>query len=116
MDGTVVCLAARLARLWGRGAVGEGHAVGGAVGLAVVAVLVVDHVLLWLAALDLNITNKKKHNAVTHLTQTAAAKKGLHTTRSKSAKARLSDGSEDYLARFPLCCEKCLRVILSSLI
>lgn len=76
MDGAVVCLAARLARLWGRGAVGEGHAVGGAVGLAVIAVLVVDHVLLWLAALDLSITNKKKHNAVTHLIQTTAAKKG----------------------------------------
>lgn len=76
MDGAVVCLAARLARLWGGGAVGEGHAVGGAIGLAVVAVLVVDHVLLWLAALDLNITKRKNTMLLTHLTQIAATKKG----------------------------------------
>lgn len=76
MDGAIVCLAARLARLWGRGAVGEGHAVGGAIGLAVVVVLVVDHVLLWLAALDLNITIRKNTMLLTHLIQIAATKKG----------------------------------------
>lgn len=58
MDRAVVCSASGLAGLRGHCAVGEGHAVGGAIGLALVAVLVVDHVVLWLVALDLIIGNK----------------------------------------------------------
>lgn len=58
MNGAVVGLAGGLAGLRGHGAVREGHVVGGAVGLALVAVLVVHRVLLGLVALDLGKTNR----------------------------------------------------------
>lgn len=53
MNRAVVCSAHLLDSLWGHGAVGERHAVRRAIGLALIAVLVVDCVVLWLAALDL---------------------------------------------------------------
>lgn len=71
MDRAVVCLASGLASLRGHCAVGEGHAVGGAIGLALVAVLVVDHVVLWLVALDLTI-ERNTHNALLSLINRAA--------------------------------------------
>lgn len=76
MGGAVVCLSCRFARLGSRSAVGEGHAVRGAIGLAVVAVLVVDHALLGLAALHLAIVNRDKSNAVSHTVQAAANYEG----------------------------------------
>lgn len=71
VNGAIVCSASWLASLWGHSAVGEWHAVGRAIGLALIAVLVVDHVILWLAALDLIIKNKK--NPFTIMTNNAAA-------------------------------------------
>lgn len=59
MNGAVVCSASWLPSLWCHGAVGEWHAVRRAIGLALVAVLVVDCGLLWLGALDLVIRNKE---------------------------------------------------------
>ena len=59
MNGAIVCLAGWLPSLWGHSAVGERHTVGRTIGLGLVAVLVVDHVLLWLAALDLIIINQR---------------------------------------------------------
>lgn len=61
MNRAVVCSAHWLDSLWGHGAVGERHAVGRAIGLALIAVLVVDCVVLWLAALDLVIKKQVKH-------------------------------------------------------
>lgn len=54
MGRAVVCGSRRFARLGSCSAVGEGHAVGGAIGLVVVAVLVVDDALLRLVALYLD--------------------------------------------------------------
>ncbi len=59
MNRAIVCSASWLASLWGYSAVGEWHAVGSAIGLGLVAVLVVDCVVLWLVALDLVIRNKE---------------------------------------------------------
>lgn len=76
MNRTVVCPAGRFAGLWGHGAVGERHAVGGAVGLALVAVLVVDRVVFWLVALDL-VRNKQEmfYTAKTKRTEKKKKKK-----------------------------------------
>lgn len=59
MNGAIVCSARRLGGVRGRRAVCKRHAVGGAIGLALVAVLVIDRVVLWLDALDLKKTTKK---------------------------------------------------------
>lgn len=64
MSRAVVCSASWLGSLRGHAAVGEGHAVGGAIGLALIAVLVVDCVVLRLAALDLVIRNKENTYAL----------------------------------------------------
>lgn len=71
VNGAIVCPASWLASLWGHSAVGEWHAVGRAIRLALIAVLVVDHVFLGLAALDLIVKNKK--NGFTMMTNNAAA-------------------------------------------
>lgn len=60
MGGAIVCLSCRFARLGSRSAKGEGHTVRGAIGLVVIAVLVVDHALLGLAALHLAMANRNK--------------------------------------------------------
>ena len=65
MNRAIVCSASRLASLWGHSTVGERHAVGRAIGLALVAVLVVDGIVLWLAALDLVVRNRAIHNVFT---------------------------------------------------
>lgn len=62
MNGAVVCSAGWLAGLRGHRAVGERHAVGRAIGLGLVAVLVVDRVVLGLAALDLVVMNIKRND------------------------------------------------------
>ncbi len=59
MNRAVVCSASWLARLWGHGAVGERHAVGGAIWLGLIAVLVIDCVVFWLVALDLMMGKKE---------------------------------------------------------
>lgn len=53
MNRAVVSTASWLGSLWGHCAVGERHAVGSTIGLGLIAVLIVDCVVLWLAALDL---------------------------------------------------------------
>lgn len=60
MNSAVVCSACWLASLWGHSTVGERHAVGRAIGLALIAVLVVDRVVLRLGALDLVIGKIEK--------------------------------------------------------
>lgn len=60
MNRAIVCSAGWLAGLWGHSTVGERHAVGRAIGLGLVAVLVVDRVVLGLVALDLVIMNSKE--------------------------------------------------------
>lgn len=59
MNRAIVCSATWLASLWSYSTVGEGHAVGRAIGLALIAVLIVRSVVLWLVALDLVIRDKK---------------------------------------------------------
>lgn len=53
MNGAVICLDSWFGGLRVHRAVGQRHAVGGAVGLTLVTVLVVHHVVFGLAALDL---------------------------------------------------------------
>lgn len=60
MNRAVIGMASWLASLWGHCTVGERHAVGRAIGLAFVAVLIVHGVFLWLAALDLMDENKEE--------------------------------------------------------
>lgn len=55
MNRAVVCSAYWFASLWGHSTVDERHAVGGAIGLALIAVLVVHSVVLRRSALDLVI-------------------------------------------------------------
>lgn len=58
MNGAIICLDCWFGSLCVHGAVGQRHAVGGAVGLTLVTVLVVHHVVFGLAALDLVGDNK----------------------------------------------------------
>ena len=67
MNRAIVCPAKWLDSLWSHGAVGERHAVGRAIGLALITVLVVDCVVLWLAALDLVIKKKGKNTMLSVL-------------------------------------------------
>lgn len=60
MNRAVVCSACWLASLWDHSTVGERHAVGRAIGLALIAVLVVHCVVLRLSVLDL-VIGKKEH-------------------------------------------------------
>lgn len=60
MNGAIICLDSWFGSLSVHRVVGEQHAVGGAVGLALVAVLIVHHVVLRLAALHLIRTEKKR--------------------------------------------------------
>lgn len=56
MNGAIICW---LVSVWGHRTVGEWHVVGRTIGLALVAVLVVDCVILGLAALDLIILHNR---------------------------------------------------------
>lgn len=58
MNRAIVCSASWLASLWGHSTVGERHAVGRAIGLALIGVLVVHRVVLRLGALDLVVRKK----------------------------------------------------------
>lgn len=59
MNGAIICLDSWFGSLCVHRVVGQQHAVGGAVGLTLIAVLVVHHVVFGLAALDLMGTDKK---------------------------------------------------------
>lgn len=57
MNRTIVRLSSRFGSLWSHCTVGVRHAVGRAIRLALIAVLVVDCAVFWLTALDLFIRN-----------------------------------------------------------
>lgn len=97
MGGAIVCLSCRFARLGSRSAKGEGHTVRGAIGLVVIAVLVVDHALLGLAALHLAMANRNKSNAVSCIKLQPAKRGG---TRSERVKVQFITLSQDALDRF----------------
>lgn len=59
VNGAIICLTSWLVSVWGHRTVGEWHVVGRTIGLAFVAVLVVDCVILRLAALDLIIIHNR---------------------------------------------------------
>lgn len=58
MNGAIICLDSWFGSLCVHRAVGQRHAVGSAVGLTLVTVLIVHHVVFGLAALDLIRDNK----------------------------------------------------------
>lgn len=62
MNRTIVSLSGWFAGLWGHRGVGVRYAVGRAVGLTLVAVLVVDCAVFWLTALDLSHEKHKTQN------------------------------------------------------
>lgn len=59
MNGAIICLDSWFGSLCVDRAVGQQHAVGSAVGLTLITVLIVHHVVFGLAALDLIGTEKK---------------------------------------------------------
>ena len=73
MNRAVVCSPSWLASLGDHSAVGERYAVVGAIGLALIAVLVVDCVVLWLAALDLDLETRQINKHFTTTTHRHAA-------------------------------------------
>ena len=67
MNGAIICLDSWFGSLCVHRAVGQRHAVGSPVGLTLVTVLIVDHVVFGLAALDLIRGNKIIDSQSTHL-------------------------------------------------